>query len=627
MTVDSSEHNEIFRSYQVRCERFNEEHRRLNRYFNRLAHSRLVLFILIVYSYGTGLFGQDGPDVVFLLSGTCALILFFIVASIHKRVEKKRERAQTFAEINDEAMKRVARQWNEFPPIIVPHQSAPPLAEDLDLFGRASIFHLVCTANTPSGIITLADWFLTSASLKEIGERQMALLELSPLLDFRQELNYRGRKLLQQKHDVELFLKWAESELWLLPRSGLIWVARLLTMMIVVIVGAMFGGISTGLPLTPLLLIVLLLNLGLSAAFMKPIHKIFNTVSRGDRPFFHYASLFEQIFTSKKLYKSTKIKTLLQKLSTGDREPPRHMIILDQIMSLADTRYSAMLHFFVQIFLLWDFHVLFFLERWQRKVGPVVRQWFHHLGEFEALCSLANLHHDHPGWCFPNINNEVNPGLNARQIGHPLLSPTQCVTNDVAIGPPGTFLLVTGSNMSGKSTILRTIGVNIILAQAGAPVFAETMNLSPLELGTSFRIRDSLVSGVSYFMAELKRIKDVVDRASKCKHNNEATFLFLFDEILLGTNVAERKIAVQEVLVQLVQQGAIGAMATHDLSLAEVNSLARFCKPVHFTEQFQEIDGEPRMIFDYVLHPGIASTTNALKLLRIVGLGQPGETI
>jgi DNA mismatch repair ATPase MutS len=274
----------------------------------------------------------------------------------------------------------------------------------------------------------------------------------------------------------------------------------------------------------------------------------------------------------------------------------------------------------LQALTLWDFHVLFLLEQWQCTNGMHVERWVAALGEFEALMSLASLCHDHPSWAFPVITTEDNPKIVAVGLGHPLLHPEVCVVNDIEIGPPGTFLLVTGSNMSGKSTLLRAIGVNVTLALAGGPVFAQSMSLPRVVLGTSFRVRDSIEDGVSYFMAELQQLKDVIDRAGMCSRETGCMLLYLLDEVLLGTNVRERQIAVQRVVRYLLEQKTLGALATHDLSLANAPLPSQTCHPVHFSEQFVDGENGPVMTFDYVLRPGLSTTTNALKLLQMVGI-------
>jgi len=217
----------------------------------------------------------------------------------------------------------------------------------------------------------------------------------------------------------------------------------------------------------------------------------------------------------------------------------------------------------------------------------------------------------------------------ARDLGHPLLPDRSRVANDVELGPRGVFLLVTGSNMSGKSTLLRAIGVNAVLAQAGAPACAGQLTMPPLALATSMRVRDSLEGGVSFYMAELLRLKQIVDQARNAELRNGRLLLYLLDEILMGTNSKERHIAVVRVMEHLLRHDTIGAISTHDLDLATSQPLAAACCCVHLREMLHDERAEQVMTFDYRLRPGIATTSNALKLLEIVGLGErasAGET-
>jgi DNA mismatch repair ATPase MutS len=301
---------------------------------------------------------------------------------------------------------------------------------------------------------------------------------------------------------------------------------------------------------------------------------------------------------------------------------------LTMVSTLAGIRHSALMFIFVylplQIALLYDFHVLNLIEKWQQKYGKYARDWFTALGEFEALSSLAALAYDYPAWALPRVD-QSECQYQASGIGHPLLPDDARVANDVQVGPAGAFLLVTGSNMSGKSTLLRTIGVNTVLAQAGAPVCARQLLMPPVMLATSMRIHDSLESGVSFYMAELMRLKSIVDMAAQFEKRSDRTLLYLLDEILQGTNSKERHIAVVRVLHHLLQHGAIGAVSTHDLELARSQPLTKACHAVHFRETLHDHDADQPMTFDYRLRPGVATTSNALKLLEIVGLGEDAE--
>jgi DNA mismatch repair ATPase MutS len=221
----------------------------------------------------------------------------------------------------------------------------------------------------------------------------------------------------------------------------------------------------------------------------------------------------------------------------------------------------------------------------------------------------------------PVVHDRSESTIVARQLGHPLIADDDRVPNDVEIGPAGTFVLVTGSNMSGTSTLLRAVGVNITLAQAGGPVCASRLRMPPVGLATSMRIRDSLANGVSFFLAELRRLKQIVDQSRDSQHDSQL-LVYLLDEVLQGTNSAERHIAVSRVIGHLVEHGSIGMVSTHDLELAKSPTLAAACRTVHFRESITGRHGNEQMTFDFILRPGLATTTNALKLLEFVGLDE-----
>jgi DNA mismatch repair ATPase MutS len=280
---------------------------------------------------------------------------------------------------------------------------------------------------------------------------------------------------------------------------------------------------------------------------------------------------------------------------------------------------GSVLYLPLQALTLWDVHVLAALERWKQDGGQEARRWLTTLGEIEALASLAGLGFDNSSWVFPTVSPNA-ASFAATRLGHPLLPEDVRVSNDITVGPPGTFLLVTGSNMSGKSTLLRAIGVNVVLAQAGGPVCASELMVPPVALWTSARVQDSLERGVSFFLAELQRLKLIVDAATRARAGGGSHVMYLLDEILQGTNTAERSVAARRVIGYLVEQGAIGAVSTHDLALADDPRLAAAAVTVHFTDTVGEGPDTPAMSFDYRLRPGVATTTNALRLMRLIGL-------
>lgn len=516
---------------------------------------------------------------------------------------------------------RIARNWKQ---IKMPSPSVPTEhraeAQDLDLSGNASLFELACCAFTPIGVETFQQWLLNPASPDEIQSRQQAVQLLAPNRSLRERLELHGRLLQQGSAGPEAFLAWAEGSPFLHHRPALIWLARGLTLTVLV-AAVLLAFFVSPVVMCFIILGVIIINVVLNVLFAGSIHDLFNKVSSRNNSIQHYRQLLALI--SELPDDCEFFERLKSSMGKSVSEPLAILNQLHYTVKLADARRDPLFGVFylaTQVVLLTDFHVLSLLEHWQMQHGGKVRSWLEAIAKLEAVSSLATLSHDNTKWCFPEVKVSDQPTLAATQIGHPLLPPTACVRNDVQVGPPGSFLLVTGSNMSGKSTLLRSVGVNVALAQAGGPVCAESMRLPPLELATSMRVTDSLAEGVSFFMAELKRLKQIVDRSSETSQDESRTLLFILDEILQGTNSAERHIAVSRVVSRLVSDGSLGLVSTHDLELASATDLAAACNAVHFRETISTVDGKKEMTFDYAMREGVAPTTNALKLLEIVGL-------
>jgi DNA mismatch repair ATPase MutS len=261
--------------------------------------------------------------------------------------------------------------------------------------------------------------------------------------------------------------------------------------------------------------------------------------------------------------------------------------------------------------LLWTPQLAFAIERWRARFGPDLGRWIEAVGEFEALCAFAGFSYERPDYAFPEILDGA-PCFEGVAIGHPLLPDDRCVRNDLTLSAENPTLIVSGSNMSGKSTLLRSVGINTVLALAGAPVCAKNLRLSPVAIGASIRLQDSLLEGSSRFYAEILRLRQITELAQ-----NELPILFLLDEILSGTNSHDRGIGAEAVVRNLVESGAIGLVTTHDLALTRLaDLLAPRAANVHFQDHLE--DGV--IAFDYRIHPGVVTKSNALELMRAVGL-------
>jgi DNA mismatch repair ATPase MutS len=294
--------------------------------------------------------------------------------------------------------------------------------------------------------------------------------------------------------------------------------------------------------------------------------------------------------------------------------PSQRLARLNRLIEYLDSRDNVFVRI-AEVFILWTPHLAVKVEDWRRHSGPAVRRWLTAMGEMEALASLSSHAYEHPADPFP----QVTPGpplLEAEEIGHPLLPENRVVRNDIRIGgadPAGPrVMIVSGSNMSGKSTMLRTLGINAVLAQAGAPVRAKSLRMSPLAVGASIRVSDSLQGGVSRFYAEILRLRQILDLTA-----GELPVLFLIDEFLHGTNSHDRRIGAEALVRGLVERGAMGLITTHDLALADVaDTLGEKAANVHFEDHVE--NGEIR--FDYRMRPGVVRKSNAIELMRSVGL-------
>ena len=607
------------------------EERRLVAVSLRLSIARGVTFACFLACLLLVLIAASRPLRLPLAGAGAALAAFAVLALVHDRCLRRLRRAEELRRIAGEGLARLDRDWERLPlPSEPPRDRSLPLARDLDLYGHASLFHLLGTAHTPAAKALLRDWLEGEAAPAEVRARQAAVTELAALLDFRQllELTVRGMEAggggREGPPDVEPFLRWAEGEPWLLARPALLWAARAAAALTI----ATFAlALAPGAPAAPLLAMVIL-NLGLTYACRVELGAGLGRVSATRDEMMRYAAALRQAasqpFAAPRL---AELAAALQATTPPGRGtmPAAHAALaaLESRLGLADARHSAPVHFLLQVLTLWDFHVLASLEGWQRTAGRRARRWLMALGEIEALAALGALRFENPGWCLPQVA-AGEPALTARDLGHPLLPAARRVGNDVTVGPAGTFLLVTGSNMSGKSTLLRAIGINAVLAQAGGPACAASLRLPPVRLATSILVEDSLAGGVSFFLAELLRIKGVVAAAAEAEARG-AALLYLLDEVLRGTNSVERQIAVRRVLRHLLARGALGAVSTHDLDLAAGAGIADAARPVHFRETLTPGPDGPRMTFDYRLRPGVATTTNALELLRQVGLDLPED--
>ena len=476
-----------------------------------------------------------------------------------------------------------------------------PYANDLDLFGRGSLFELLSIARTRAGEDTLASWLTRPARPDEIRGRREAVIELAPALDLREALALAGADV-GAAVDGAALVGWAEGEATL-RRPWRFVSAVALTAMAVATAGyAVVSGHYA--PLVAILLLEALFSIPQRARIQHALH----AAEGPARDLDVLAHVLDRL--ERENFSAPLLATLRRRLDTAGIPASVAIRRLHRLVELHDWQHNQ---FFAPLAaaLLWGTHLARAIEGWRLHHGSQVAEWLRTVGEFEALGSLSAYRYEHPEDVWPEIV-EGKARFEAAAVGHPLLSAARLVRNDVRLSDETRLLIVSGSNMSGKSTLLRTVGMNGVLALAGAPVRAASLRLTPAAIGATLRIQDSLQEGRSRFYAEITRIRELADAAG-----GPLPLLFLFDELFQGTNSHDRLIGASGVLRGLLGRGAIGLITTHDLALTAIaDDLAPRALNVHFEDHFDE--GEIR--FDYRLKPGPVTRSNAVALMRAVGL-------
>jgi hypothetical protein len=585
------------------------ERRRLE---TRLSWSRLILFGVGAALVWPTLFSKALAAAWLLLP----LALFIAVVIAHDRTIRARIRAERAVAYYQRALARLEDRWAGVGPDGRDFLSAQhPYAADLDLFGRGSLFQLLSMARTRTGERTLAGWLCEPATPAEIRRRQLAVDELRQHLDFREELALLGRDVYDGVDPQDL-ISWsavapkliARWPVWCaLPLGVLNLVAAthwLSSQFVLAEAGATVSLVDGGLPL----LITLMVSGVLALLFRDRVRSVLKAVDRPERELQLLAKVLELI--EKQRFESPLLVELRAVLDTAGDPPSRWITRLVRLVQIDESRRN-MLFLPLAGLLLLGTQLGFALERWRGATGGAVERWLTAVGAIEALVALARYAYEHPEDPFPEI---VDAGacIEGSGLGHPLLPAAETVRNDLRLGAEVQVLLISGSNMSGKSTLLRTVGVNAVLAFAGAPVRARALRISPLAIGACMRITDSLQQGLSHFYAEIKRLKQIVDLGQ-----GSLPLLFLLDEILHGTNSHDRRIGAGALIHGLVNDRNLGLVTTHDLALSRIaDELAPRASNVHFVDH---LEGD-RIVFDYVLQQGVVTRSNALQLMRAIGL-------
>lgn len=531
------------------------------------------------------------------------LIGFIILADMQQRITRSRRRCERAAALYDEGLARLDDRWagtgatgERF------LEESHPYAADLDLFGHGSLFDLLSRARTRVGEETLANWLLTPAAPEVVRARQAAVAELCPRLDLREDIALLGAGV-RSGEDAQSLVQWAAAPPWSISRFTHI-VALLLSLLSLVTLILWIAGYGV-VPFLVTFIIGRVFSFRMKAA----IESVVSAVDGPGRDLTLLSELLHRL--EREPFTSPRLVELRAALDVEGIAPSQQIARLNRLIDLLDARRN-MIFAPLSAILLWPLHFAVAIEGWRQSSGTAVARWLAAVGEFEALSSLAGYAYEHPADPFPELVD--GPArFDGEGLGHPLIPAARSVRTDLRLSAElQRVLIVSGSNMSGKSTLLRTLGVNAVLALAGAPVRARSLSLSPLHVGASIRVQDSLQAGASRFYAEITRLRQIVELTE-----GRLPVLFLLDEILHGTNSHDRRIGAEGVVRGLLERGAIGLITTHDLALARIaEDLAPHAANVHFQDHLEE----GKMTFDYQLRPGTVQRSNALELMRSVGL-------
>jgi MutS domain V len=571
------------------------QHRRRDKAF---AGAKLTLGLLIVV-VAIWLMKYHATKIFYLL---IPILLFIVLAVLHERVLRKLREYARLRVYYERGIARVENRWagtgeggEQF------LDAAHPYARDLDIFGAGSLFQLLCTARTRSGEETLAAWLQTAASIPEIVARQEAVRELSPKIDFRERLVLAGEEARVGVHPQKL-IEWAEAAPSLNHKLMRVTaIALTLLWLLSLFAWWRWDWLAVALCMS-------LVNFGMSYKWRAQMLHASAGVDGAQHELALLALILKRI--ESEAVTSSRLKQLQNALKKSGVVASQAIAELGKRVDYLESADN----WFVKIlgpFVFWTPHCVIGIEGWRERHGAAIREWLTATGEAEALSSLAVYAYEHPADSFP-LFVEQGPYIEAEAVAHPLLARDKAVPNDLTLGRDLQLMVISGPNMAGKSTFMRSIGVNVVLAQAGAPVCARRMTLSALQVAASICILDSLQGGLSRFYAEISRLKQI-DELSK----GATPVLFLLDELLSGTNSYDRRVGTESFVRSLLARGAIGLVTTHDLALAEIaERIGPHAANFHFEDTFE--DG--KLHFDYKLTPGIVQTTNALLLMRSIGL-------
>jgi MutS domain V len=571
---------------------------KLDRKHRNLGIAKLALAGITLVVIGLSLAAQ----LISVLWVAAPIAAILVLAVIHEQVLRRRSRCSRAAACYERGLARLHDRWMGAGETGERFQNAShPYSRDLDLFGGGSLFQFLCTARTRVGQETLAHWLLTPASPEVVCGRQAAVAELRQRLGLREDLAVLAEEA-SSPAPAGALAAWGEGKPLLAP-SPLRWACAALAGWWLLSLAA-WGAWGLAFPA----LLISAINIAINLAYRRQAERIAGAVESAAQDLGLLAGVLARLEAEQ--FAAPRLVELRQALQSEGWPPSRWIGRLERLVEYLDSRRNLIVGA-IDLFVFWTLQCACGIEAWRMRTGPAVRRWLAAVGEFEALSSLGGYAYEHPADIFPEYT-ATSPCFEATGLAHPLLPEHKAVRNDLHFGKDLRVLIISGPNMAGKSTFVRAVGINAALAQCGAPVRARSLRLSPLAVGASICVLDSLQGGVSRFYAEIQRLKQITDLTQ-----GPLAVLFLLDEFLGGTNSHDRRLGAEAMVRTLVERGAVGLVTTHDLALADIaEKLGPCAANTHFEDRLEN----GKLVFNYRLQPGIVQTSNALDLMRSIGL-------
>jgi hypothetical protein len=599
MAIDSSTtHQDPETEYQQRLNALLEAQSRFRQTSGRLGVATLLFLAISVVSAAWLLTSRISAIYWVLLP--LGILTFFAI--FHERVIRTIRSCSRRIAFYERGLARLCNKWmgtgetgDRF------SDPSHPYARDLDIFGTGSLFELLCTARTRAGEETLANWLLIPASPEEVQLRNDAVTELRTRVDLREDLSVLGKDF-RSGVQPEALVAWGEDSpsltagilQILLPVLAFLWISSLVA----------WSVFSFRYPT----FLISVVNLAITLKFRKRTSKSASAIEQAAKDLKLLSQVLARI--ERESFAALKLKSVHTVLQRNGVVASSSIAALNRRVDFLVSRRHLALQA-LDPFVFWTLQWSLSIEASRQKFGTAIRDWLVALGEIEVLLDLAGYSYEHPHDVFPVFTDE-SPLFKAEGLAHPLIPENRAVRNDLTLGRDLRLIIISGPNMAGKSTFIRSVGINAVLAQCGAPVRAHRLQLSPLSVGASVCVLDSLQGGISRFYAEITRLKVISDLTA-----GPLPVLFLLDELLQGTNSHDRRIGAAAMVRNLLKRGAIGLLTTHDLALTEIAiDLASIGANFHFQDHLE--DGKLR--FDHHLSHGIVQTSNALQLMRSIGL-------